>query len=610
MASIGSYKRSGSNGMTMLLRNDSGRGVESGIVERVVGEASLRKDFEGLSVSRRLVRSLSQRLKKKTYKGDEEEDGNERRVSSGCLCLVGKGGGCKVGAADTSEEFGDGNGRRKSSAGEECTGYSAISGIDAVKADCFPSRVAERLWRRNSRKRKEIERHPLSDGIQFSLPDDVLEMCLVRLPLSSLMNTRLVCKKWRSLTTSPRFMQMRFEGLYQNPWLFLFGVVKDGCCTGQIHALDVSLDQWHRIDADILKGRFSFSVVSVGNDVYIVGGRTSLSNNGRVDKSFFMTHKGVLVFSPLTGSWRETASMRFARSEPVLGVFEVNSDCLIFQSRHDRQDQRRSKSRARGVSDVYEDPHRFSLRRQIRDALYEGESSSESRRKPCKFVNQEDNQTSAKDCRKFVLIAVGGQGSRDEPLDSAEIYDPVSNKWMDIARLPRDFGVVCSGAVCNGIFYVYSETDRLAGYDLERGIWIRIQVAHSPPRLNEYYPKLVSGNDQLFMVCVSWCETDEDISRRDKAVRKVWELDLTLHAWTEISRHPDAPMDWNAAFVAERGRIFGVEMFKIFGQVLDFITMCDLSGSELMWSHISRKHVAHEVDASSCMTKSITVLYL
>ena len=44
------------------------------------------------------------------------------------------------------------------------------------------------------------------------LPDDILELCFMRLPLTSLMNTRLVCKKWRSLTTPPRFMQMRREG--------------------------------------------------------------------------------------------------------------------------------------------------------------------------------------------------------------------------------------------------------------------------------------------------------------------------------------------------------------------------------------------------------------
>jgi len=112
------------------------------------------------------------------------------------------------------------------------------------------------------------------------------------------------------------------------------------------------------------------------------------------------------------------------------------------------------------------------------------------------------------------------------------------------------------------------------------------------------------------MLSVSWCEGEGRIGRRNKAVRKLWELDLMYLTWTEVSVHPDAPMDWNAAFVGDRNLIFGVEMFKIFGQVLDFLTVCDVSDMRANWSHISRNHVTHELDASSCMTKSLAVLHL
>lgn len=81
-------------------------------------------------------------------------------------------------------------------------------------------------------------------------------------------------------------------------------------------------------------------------------------------------------------------------------------------------------------------------------------------------------------------------------------------------------------------------------------------------------------------------------------------------SWNEVSVHPDAPMDWNAAFVADRKHIFGVEMFKIFGQVLDFLTVCDVSEKRMNWSHISRNHMAYELDTTSCMTKSLAVLHL
>ncbi|OVA03296.1 F-box domain [Macleaya cordata] len=610
MANFGSScNSSGISKKTSFLCNDFGEGRENRtVVERVVGESSLQRDFEDLSVSRRLVKSVSQKLRKKSHKNGGEEEGEDRRFSSGCLGLYGKGGGCKVGA-DTCDDFGDGSNRRKSS-GEEIKGYQPICGTDETMVDCFSNGVAERFWKRGGRKEREFEEPPQSNRMELLLPDDLLEMCLVRLPLTALMAARLVCRKWRYVTTTPRFMQMRCDGLYQTPWLFLFGVVKDGYCTGHVHTLDVSLDRWHRINADVLKGRFLFSVTTIGDDVYVVGGCSSLTRFGTVDKSSFKTHKGVLVFSPLTRSWRKVASMKSARSSAVLGVFKVSSDCSIFRSHKDKKERRFPRSRVGGVSDVYEDPHRLSVRRQVGDAFDQTDALVDPRRKPCNFVKHERNFSNPKGFTRYVLIAVGGLGSWDEPLDSGEIFDPVSNKWMEIMKLPEDFGVVCSGVVFNESFYVYSETDKLAAYDLEKGMWIVIQTTQSPPRLHEYYPKLVSCNNRLFMLSVSWCDQDFQIDRREKAVRKLWELDLVLLTWTEISRHPDAPMDWNAAFVADKGRIFGIEMFKIFGQVLDFFTVCDASDLSLKWSHISRKHVAHELDASSCVTKSLAVLHL
>jgi hypothetical protein len=61
--------------------------------------------------------------------------------------------------------------------------------------------------------------------------------------------------------------------------------------------------------------------------------------------------------------------------------------------------------------------------------------------------------------------------------------------------------------------------------------------------------------------------------------------------------------------VADKNLIFGVEMFKIFGQVLDFFTVCDVTDMS-NWNHISRNHVTHELDGSSCVTKSVAVLHL
>lgn len=574
--------------------------------ERLTGEQSLGQDFEALSVSKRLVRSVSQKLKKKYKGGRGEEVDDTRGVSLRCLTLYGRGGGCKVGA-DTSDEFGDTSSRRRSSCSEEGKGHKMICGTEETAVDCFSHGVKERFWRKHNRKDFELEESVRNSRMHIFLPDDILEMCLVKLPMTSLMTARLVCKKWRHLTTTPRFLRMRQDGPHQKPWAFLFGVVKDGFCSGEIHALDVSQGQWHRINADILKGRFMFSIASIQDDIYVVGGCSSLTSFGRVDRSSYKTHKGVLVFSPLTKSWRKVSSMKHARSMPILGVSEVSSDFTLNQNRLDRRFYR---SRVGGVSDVYEDPHRLSLRRQYRNAFDENEASLLPNRKSYKFTRQKSDQLSAKGCRRFVLISVGGLGSWDEPLDSGEIYDSASNKWTEIQKMPVDFGIVCSGVVCNGMFYVYSETDRLAGYDIERGYWIGIQTTPFPSRVHEYHPKLVCCNGRLFMLSVSWCEGDGQIGRRNKAVRKLWELDLMYLTWSEASVHPDAPMDWNAAFVGDRNLIFGVEMFKIFGQILDFLTVCDVSDLGASWRHISRNHITHELDASSCMTKTLAVLHL
>ncbi|KAI4321682.1 hypothetical protein MLD38_035035 [Melastoma candidum] len=557
---------------------------------------------------------MSQKLRKKNQRTEEDDNDDDlRRISMRCLTLYGRAGGCKVGA-ETSEEFGDPSNRRRSSASEEAKMYGTgtICGGDETIMDCFFSYgVKDRLWRRYNRKYLlPPEDLTCSSGMHVFLPDDILEMCLMRLPLQSLMNARLVCKKWRHLTSSNRFMQMRQEGSHQNPWLFLFGAVKDGFCSAEIHALDVCQDQWHKIEAGILRGRFMFSATSILDEIYIVGGCSSLSNSGRIDRSSFKTHKGALVFSPLTKSWRKMASMKYARSLPILGTFEVQADFSLVHGHQSRLERRVHRSRSGGVSDVYEDPHRLSLRRQQRHIVDDGETSLVSSRKQHGQARQKIDQSSTKNSRRFLLITVGGLGSWDEPLDSAEIYDSASNKWTEIQKLPADFGIACSGTSCSGIFYVYSETDKLAGYDVERGYWIGIQTDPIPPRINEYFPQLVSCQGRLFMLSVSWCEGEGPIGQRNKAVRKLWELDLLYFNWCEASVHPDAPMDWNAAFVADKNSIFGVEMFKIFGQVLNFMTACDVSKTRANWRHISKNQMAHDLDASSCMTKALALVYL
>ncbi|CAN8277023.1 unnamed protein product [Cochlearia groenlandica] len=468
-------------------------------------------------------------------------------------------------------------------------------GEETAKLDCFS-------YERFLKKKSIISRRRNDSISAIYLPDDILEMCLMRLPLTTLLTARAVCKKWRHMTATKRFLRLRREHTFQTPWLFLFPSLKDCCVSDEIHGYDVSQDQWHKIigsngdgAANMLKGRYMYSVTSIHEEIYVVGGRSLERSNGVT--ASFKSNRGVVVFSPLTRLWRKIASLRHGRSLPIVSACEVSSR---FSTLHCEKRHRRSKTV--GESDVYEDPHRLSIRRSSNHNATTVTRSTT--KKPDRF-NHNNKE------KQFVLVAVGGVGLYDEPLDSGEIYDSATNTWSEIQTLPSGFGVVRCGTVCDGIFYAYSENDKLSGYDIERGFWITIQTSPIPPRVHEFCPKLVSCNNRLFVVTVSWCdEGDGEIGRRNKAVRKLWELDLVYLTWTEVSVHPDAPMDWSATYVSDQDTVMGVEMFKIFGQGLGFFTLCDVTKEDLSWRHVSRNHRTHKLSNLSCMNKTVVLLHL
>ncbi|XP_047052052.1 F-box/kelch-repeat protein At5g42350-like [Lolium rigidum] len=457
-----------------------------------------------------------------------------------------------------------------------------------------------------------------------ALPDDLLEMVLTRLPLSALLSARCACRRWRDLTVAPQLLRLRREAPSSTtPWLFLFSVDADAgwgaAGTAAVHALDVAAQRWRRVGAAALAGRSLFSVAAVGHELYLVGGRSGAASASGGSAKTNRTHKGVIVYSPLTGAWRKAAPMRAARSRPVLGVFEMSASRSAAHAKAEKHVRRANsnggKFRLGGTSAVYEDPHRLSLRRlRLRDVLTDTTDSATAA--PSAHGHGKGVAKPAQP--RQALIAVGGRGPWDEPLVSGEIYDPLTDKWVEIAGFPTDVGLACSGAVCGDAFYVYCESDTLVAYHLDAGAWSVVQTSsRAPPRLRDYAPALLCCASRLFMLCVSWCDP---AGRRDKVVRKVFELvdigrSSSVPKWVEASSHPDAPMDPNAAFAAGHGRIYAVEMFRIFGKVLDFATSCGVSAAdaaeqEQSWSRVARNNAAAEADAMSCRLKSMAVLHL
>lgn len=543
---------------------------------------------------------------------------------------------------------------RQESEEEEETGESRQKNEGSSKVEgCFGC-TGPRMWRSKEKGRKEAEEivTPAEDSKTDTgnvmvreegppaLPDDLLEMCLAWTPFVSLMRARAVCKKWRSLSLSPHFLQMRERIRSQEPWLFLFGLSRDGVCLGQIQALDPVSNTWHTIKAETLTGRLLYSVTAINSAIYVIGGCSTNSSSGstRSDKSSVRTLKTVQVYTPLTGSWRKVCPMTTERASPVVGVFKQR------EKRTDEGSGREIGHRVgRGhlsrVSDPYIELHSLARRRvsergsrrggelAVFGAEDRGERNElgfsgnwESRARICDDTLDTSWRNSrvhgrdrvAKEQKRFGLIAVGGNGKWTEQLDSAEIYDPVTDRWREIASLPADHGTPCAGVVCKNSFYVYSQSNKLAAYDLEHEYWHSIQVSHGPARLLDYTPKLVSCKDRVFLLGVAWGVVAE--GGHEMATRKIWELyqEPTFIGWVKVSQHPDAPLDWNAIFVADEEKIFGVEMFKIFGQMLDFVTVCRVSGSKPMgWERVSRMQMAmQEIDPSSCLTKTAVVVHL
>ncbi|CAM8955737.1 unnamed protein product [Rhodiola kirilowii] len=105
-----------------------------------------------------------------------------------------------------------------------------------------------------------------SDGSELStfsnlsiFPDELLEQILVYLPIASIIRAGLVCKKWREITSSKRFLWNASQTVQQKPWYFMY--LDDIITTkwSSWYAYDPILQKCQRRDfLDIVKSYMSF----------------------------------------------------------------------------------------------------------------------------------------------------------------------------------------------------------------------------------------------------------------------------------------------------------------------------------------------------------------
>ncbi|KAL2603074.1 hypothetical protein R1flu_017212 [Riccia fluitans] len=350
-----------------------------------------------------------------------------------------------------------------------------------------------------------------------ALPDDILEMLrvLARTPFVSLMRTKAVCKKWESSFLNFPFSSAEGAHLLSGALAVPLRASPRWCLSGGNSGFGSNCQQMaHNKGREPLTGRLLYSVTAVSSSIYVVGGCSTNASRGstRSEKSTVRTLKSVeYVHSPYWVLEEEEFKTR-------------RRTCRV------RGNGERSGGTNQRLSEQYREG-RFS-KHEVPETPW-----SNSRR-----------DRLSKEQRRFGLIAVGGHGKWTEQLDSAEIYDPLTDRWREIASLPVDHGAPCAGVVCKNAFYVYSQSNKLAAYDLDHEHWRSIRVSQGPPRLLDYAPRLVSCKDRVFLFGVAWGVVAD--GGHEMASRKIWELchEPTFVGWVKVSQHPDAPLDRNAIF--------------------------------------------------------------
>ncbi|KAJ7527282.1 hypothetical protein O6H91_16G046500 [Diphasiastrum complanatum] len=136
--------------------------------------------------------------------------------------------------------------------------------------------------------------------IWSNLPQDILVRVLVFLPLKSLLRLRCVCKRWNYLVDLPRFVTIRAEIAYQDPWLLMFKRQDYRVC----RAFDESSRKWHRLALSFLPCKVTDAIATAAG----------LLCFGTEDPAI------LIVCNPLTKNWKVLPPMRCEGSRGVIGL--------------------------------------------------------------------------------------------------------------------------------------------------------------------------------------------------------------------------------------------------------------------------------------------------
>ncbi|OVA01884.1 F-box domain [Macleaya cordata] len=97
-------------------------------------------------------------------------------------------------------------------------------------------------------------------SMDFILPDDLLERILAYLPIASIFRAGCVCKRWKEIVKSERFLWNFLNGLSQTPWYFMFTSSDEPIG----YAYDPILRKWYSIQLPCIDTSSWFVASSYG----------------------------------------------------------------------------------------------------------------------------------------------------------------------------------------------------------------------------------------------------------------------------------------------------------------------------------------------------------
>lgn len=173
-----------------------------------------------------------------------------------------------------------------------------IKGHDTTKCDASP-----------------LSQAVLKRDIWSSLPDDVLERVIARLPLPTLIRMQTVCKKWKIKLRTGSFIRLCEAESPQTPrteWFLTFGNQKTGTVC---FAYDVHLSKWHTLPLGFLPFDLNNrSPLAAADGLICLGAGWNANSRGAMPTK-------LVICNPVSRFWRDVPLP--PQLDPALSLLSV-----------------------------------------------------------------------------------------------------------------------------------------------------------------------------------------------------------------------------------------------------------------------------------------------